>query len=159
MRQVFILCFATLLFGCQQNTENIKGLQDQIDKLEDKLSNTYKPGFGDFMGTIQAHHSKLWFAGINENWKLADFEVHEIEESFEAIEKYHAGRSETELVPIIYPALDSVSVAIEQKNLDQFKSSYNLLTNTCTICHRKTDHEFIKITIPTLQEFGNQLFE
>ena len=35
------------------------------------------PGFEEFMSNIQAHHAKLWFAGQNHNWKLADFEIHE----------------------------------------------------------------------------------
>jgi len=49
---------------------------------------SYKPGFGEFMGGIQVHHEKLWFAGTNQNWKLAGFEIHEIKESMDDIRKY-----------------------------------------------------------------------
>ena len=35
------------------------------------------------MGGIQTHHAKLWFAGLNNNWKLAEYEIDEIKERFE----------------------------------------------------------------------------
>lgn len=76
MRIFLIALFSISLFACNQQTDNTQVLQNRIDSLEQKLANTYKPGFGEFMSGIQAHHSKLWFAGQNENWKLADFEVH-----------------------------------------------------------------------------------
>ena len=158
MKPIFILLLVVILSGCQYNNQEIEKLQNQIDQLEDNLSRTYKPGFGEFMGFIQGHHSKLWFAGINENWSLADFEIHELEEGFEAIEKYHAGRKETQLIATINPALDSVSAAIQEKNLEKFKRSYNYLTVSCTDCHIKTNHEFIKITIPTQPDYSNQVF-
>ena len=63
------------LFSCNQNTLNTKEvktnikLQKRIEVLESQLSNMYKPGFGEMMSSIQAHHSKLWFAGKNKNWQ------------------------------------------------------------------------------------------
>ena len=39
------------------------------------------------MTYIQIHHSKLWFAGKNQNWELAKFELDEISETIEAIKK------------------------------------------------------------------------
>jgi hypothetical protein len=74
MRQVLLIILTFALFACNQQADNTKILQIRIDSLENKLADTYKPGFGEFMGGIQAHYSKLWFAGKNENWKLAEFE-------------------------------------------------------------------------------------
>lgn len=159
MKQLILLCFATILFGCQQKVDNTKDLQNQIDRLENKLSDSYKPEFGEFMSNIQIHHSKLWFAGKNENWKLADFEINEIKENLEDIQNYETDRTESQMTPMINPALDSVSNAIQQKNLIQFERSYNLLTNTCVNCHRSTNYEFIQITIPNQQTFSNQRFK
>lgn len=76
MNHVFILFTVLGLFGCSGQPDNTQGLQNRIDSLEAILADTYKPGFGDFMSSIQVHHNKLWFAGQNQNWKLADFEVH-----------------------------------------------------------------------------------
>jgi len=160
MKNIFLLGLICTLFSCQPKVDDhSKELQNQIDNLKSELSETYKPGFGEFMGNIQVHHSKLWFAGKNENWELADFEINEIKEGLNDIEKYQSERTESKSIPMINPALDSVSNAIQQKNLIQFERSYKLLTNTCTSCHQATNHEFIQITIPSQQNFSNQRFK
>lgn len=158
MKPSLLLLLIFALSSCNNQTHELKAIQSRIDSLEFKLADTYKPGFGEFMSGIQAHHSKLWFAGINSNWKLADFEVHEIMESVDDIQKYKADRKESQLINMIKPALDSVNIAIEQKNLDLFKSSFSVLTNTCNNCHQLSDFEFNKIKIPDTHAFSNQDF-
>ena len=159
MKNILLVWIICTLFGCQANVnEHSKELQKQIDSLKVEISETYKPGFGEFMSNIQMHHSKLWFAGENENWKFADFEINEIKENLEAIQKYQTNRPESELIPTIIPALDSLSEAIKKQNSEEFKSSFNYLTNTCVKCHRETEHEFIQIQLPDRQIFSNQKF-
>jgi hypothetical protein len=48
------------------------------------------------MSSIQVHHNKLWFAGESQNWKLANFESHEIQEAIQDIEKYQTEREESQ---------------------------------------------------------------
>ncbi len=158
MRKILPVLLTSLLFGCNQPPDNTKMLQDEIDKLEKKLADNYKPGLGEFMSSIQAHHSKLWFAGKNENWKLAEFEIHEIEESVEDIEKFQKEEKESELIVMIKPALDSMDKAIEQKSLVDFNRNFILLTNTCNNCHRAAEHEFNVIKVPDSSPFTNQDF-
>ncbi|HPF12595.1 MAG TPA: hypothetical protein PKW08_12555 [Flavobacteriaceae bacterium] len=93
MKLLFTLFFGTLLLGCQQNTNETQRLQSQINELKSKQPDLYTPGFGEFMSNIQVHHEKLWFAGKNENWKLAEFEVNEIKENLEDIEKFQSERT------------------------------------------------------------------
>lgn len=159
MRQIYLIIITFGLFACNQQRDNTKVLQNRIDSLEQKLADTYKPGFGEFMSGIQAHHSKLWFAGQNENWKLADFEVHEIMEAIEDIQKFQTERKESQMIGMINPALDSINNAIQQKNSTLFKSSYILLTNTCNNCHRSANFEFNVVKIPDTQPFSNQDFK
>lgn len=153
---VFALLFTT---ACNQQGTSAAHLQSQIDSLQTKLNDAYKPGFGEFMSSIQIHHNKLWFAGQGQNWKLADFEIHEIEESIEDIEKYQTERKESKQIEMIKPALDSVLSAIAHKNSAAFKSSYLLLTNTCNSCHRATNFEFNQVKIPDSPPFSNQVFK
>jgi len=159
MKQTVFILLTVWLFSCNQPTDNTKLLQSRIDSLETKLADMYKPGFGEFMSSIQAHHSKPWFAGQNENWKLADFEVHEIMEAIENIQKFQIQRKESQMIGMINPALDSVNNAIQQKNAALFKSSYTLLTNTCNNCHHAADFEFNVVKIPNSQPFSNQDFK
>lgn len=153
-----VVAVATLL-SCQQKTSNIQDLQSRIDSLAEKIDNAYKPGFGEFMSSIQAHHSKLWFAAQNENWQLADFEVHEIMEAVEDIGVYQAEREESKLIDMIEQPLDSVNRAIAQQNKALFSTAYMSLTNTCNSCHRATHFEFNIVKVPDSQPFSNQEFK
>src|SRR5215510_5672560 len=122
----FILISTISLLGllaCNQPSSNNQFLQNRIDSLEKIIADSYKPGFGEFMSGIQVHHNKLWFAGQNQNWKLADFEIHEIMETIEDIQKYQTERKESRLIKMLSPALDSVNLAIQQKDHELFKSS------------------------------------
>ena len=167
MKHAILILLAIILFACnhqqpaekQNSHSQIDSLQSQIDSLQSQLKNSYAPGFGEFMSGIQVHHEKLWFAGINQNWKLADFEIHEIEESLDDIKKYCTDRPESKSIDMINAPLDSVSKAIVSKNETEFKSGYLILTNTCNSCHQATNHEFNVITIPTTPPFSNQVFK
>jgi hypothetical protein len=159
MKQIILLILTVGLFGCNQQSDNTKVLQNRIDSLQAKLDDSYKPGFGEFMSSIQVHHNKLWFAGQNQNWKLADFEISEIKESLEDIKKYCTDRPETNSVGMIEQPLQNVSNAIQQKNMTAFKNSYTILTSICNSCHQATQHEFNVITIPTTPPFSNQDFK
>src|SRR6202051_2701492 len=43
----------------------------------------YAPGLGEFMTATQLRHAKLWFAGKENNWDLAAYEIDEIMEGLE----------------------------------------------------------------------------
>jgi len=155
---VLLLVMATGILSCQQTTSNDAALLARIDSLEKKLSKSYKPGFGEFMSSIQVHHAKLWFAGQAENWKLADFEVHEIMESLDDLRVFQTERKESKMISMLDMPLDSVNKAIEQENLPRFNKAFVLLTNTCNHCHAANAFEFNLVKIPDRTPFDNQDF-
>jgi hypothetical protein len=157
MKVALFIIITCSLYACNESSRS--SLQSRkIDSLESQLASTYKPGFGEFMLAIQAHHSKLWFAGKNNNWKLADFEVHEIMELIEDIQKFQSERPEAEKIVMIQPAIDSVNKAIVQKDRHLFISSFILLTNTCNNCHHAVNFEFNVVKVPDTSPFSNQDF-
>jgi hypothetical protein len=158
MKYLFYTFITFGLLSCTQRKDNNQQLQDRLDSLEKQIANAYKPGFGEFMSGIQSHHSKLWFAGQKQNWKLADFEVHELMEAVEAIKKYQSERKETQLIGMIIPALDSVNIAIQHKDSELFRGSFIHLTNECNHCHIETKFEFNRIKVPDASPFSNQNF-
>lgn len=159
MKWKYTIILSLGLFSCNHETDKTQILQNRIDSLELQVTNTYKPGFGDFMSSIQIHHNKLWFAGQNENWELADFEVHEIREAIDDIKVYQKERKESKMIDLLAPALDSINYAIQQKDPELFKSSFILLTNTCNSCHKETDFGFNVVKIPDHPPFSNQDFK
>ena len=159
MKLNMLFVIGLFLSGCHHPENDISRFQAEIDTLQQKLGNTYKPGLGEFMSGIQVHHAKLWFAGESGNWKLADFEVKEILESIADIRKYCTDRPEINSLVIIEPALDSISRAIRNNNASSFKNSFALLTIACNACHRTTQHEFNVIQQPQAPPFSNQDFK
>jgi hypothetical protein len=159
MKPLTLLCLSLITLSCNQKSNNNQQLQARIDSLEKKLVNTYKPGLGEFMSGIQVHHAKLWFAGQNQNWELADFELHEIMEALDDIKTFNTDRPEIKSLTMIYPPLDSLNKSVQQKNSASFKSNFVLLTTTCNNCHRDTDHGFNVIKIPDTPPFSNQEFK
>jgi hypothetical protein len=159
MKRLLLSSLVLVTISCNQSANSNKQLQARVDSLEKKLGNTYKPGLGEFMSGIQVHHAKLWFAGQNQNWQLADFELHEIMEALDDIKTFNTDRLEIKPLTMIYPPLDSLNKSVQQKNLTSFKSNFVLLTITCNNCHRNTKHGFNVIKIPDAPPFSNQDFK
>ncbi len=153
------MVFSCFLFSCKQNDRQVAHLENQITELEQKLENVYTPGFGILMGNIQIHHSKLWFSGKNANWKLAEFNLHEIHERFEDLEKYQADTEEVKFIPMIEPVLDSLKKDIQEENVINFQKNFGVLTNTCNSCHKLSKHDYIEIKIPDFESNFNQEFK
>ena len=155
-----LILFATILFlSCNQGQQDIRQLQTRIDSLQQLVNKSYKPGLGEFMLGVQQHHARLWFAGTYQNWPLADFEVHEIGETLDDIKQYCTDRPEIKSLGIIDPAINSISKAIKQKDLEQFKKAFTELTADCNTCHKDNQHGFNVIVNPTGLPVDNQNFK
>lgn len=149
----YVYALLTVSCGRQHTHETIR--DPETPKAE---MSHYLPGLGDYMLKMQMRHSKLWFAGINENWELADFQLHEIEEILEDIEKLKIEEDEAKLLPMILAPLDSVDAAVDAKDLSKFRSSYENLTATCNSCHVASNHPYNVVKIPDTPMFRNQEF-
>jgi hypothetical protein len=156
---ILFLSTALLFFACNQSSTETLKLQNEVDSLKIALNETYKPGLGEFMSSIQVHHEKLYFAGQNSNWKLADFEIHEIMEAVDDIQHYTSDRPEVKELPMLLPALDSVNEAIKMQDKNLFNKNFVILTNTCNACHKAVDYDFNRVKIPDTPPFSNQVFK
>ena len=90
---------------------------------------------------------------------LFNFEINEIKETLENVQKYQTERNESKLIGLLYPSLDSVNQAVQQKNSNLFRNSYILLTNSCNNCHKETGFGFNRVKIPDSPPFNNQNFK
>ena len=145
--------------SCNQKTDHLASLEKQIDSMSKRIDSTFSPGLGEFMVSIQLHHAKLWFAGKNGNWELANFETGEIQEDLDNIQHYNRDRPEIKELPMIFSPLDSLKSAVAKKDPAGFNRGYILLTNTCNNCHQVTKHGFNKIKIPESLPVTNQVFD
>jgi hypothetical protein len=153
---IFLICLS--FFSCRQSSPN-STLQKQVDSLQLALKNAYKPGLGEFMSQIQVHHAKLWFAGKDENWDLANFEIGEIQEALNDIPKYCSDRPEVKSIGMITAPIYNIGNAIKEKDENKFVADFTVLTATCNDCHKETNHGFNMIKIPDVPPVSNQVFK
>ena len=75
MKKIISILFVATLISCNKQTNQNQALQKRVDSLEKKVAESYKPGFGDFMGGIQVHHNKLWLQAKMKtgNWLTLKF--------------------------------------------------------------------------------------
>jgi cytochrome c1 len=156
---IFPLLIVSVFAFSSCNNGNTEKTQNEIDLLKKEVNNTYKPGLGEFMLTVQMHHAKLWFSGINENWPLANFELGEIKETFGNAVKYLPERVETKKFPMIYPALDSLQTSIDKQDIKRFTDGFKVLTETCNECHEAVKFPFNVIKVPSSEPVSNQEFK
>jgi archaellum component FlaC len=162
MNKLVAFLVTGIFFGCSQHTVTTQTSSSAIDSLAaqvQELKEMYRPGLGEIMGGIQTHHAKLWFAGINSNWKLADYEIKEIKERLAEAAGIETNRPEVKDIPMMYPAIDSVANAIKEQNIQTFKAGFQSLTNACNNCHRAINFQFNVITVPTAPPVTNQDFK
>jgi mono/diheme cytochrome c family protein len=112
-------------------------------------------GLADIMITAQTRHIKRWFAGKLGNWRLAGYQLEQMEGSLRQAERlYPAGRA-ADFAP---KQVQSVRDAIERRDSAGFRKAYTDLTNECNSCHRALDRSFITIQVPPNSPFTDQLF-
>lgn len=109
------------------------------------------------MSHLQRFAEKLYFAGVNENWELAKFYHHEIEETAEKIIKANIdeeGLNYSLLVKsMLVPTLVEVERVVEKNNLEIFNNAYETMVKSCNNCHTSTNHGYIKIITPEKQTY------
>lgn len=161
------ICLAALvgLTGCEsQDTAQLRSALKTHDAVLQELPRQfYAPGLGDMMHTLQLRHAKLWFAGKAGNWALAQFELHELEESFEAIAQWHPAQEGLPVAAAIkvhmQPGRYALEQAIATSDGPRFDTAFERFTQGCNDCHRALRHAFIVIERPTMEPVTNQRWE
>ncbi len=113
-------------------------------------------GLTEIMILQQMRHIKLWFAGQAGNWPLADYELGELSDGFDDVNKLLGGDTVDDMVGAPIKALQK---AIEGKNRAAFMTAFDSLSAGCNTCHHSLDHPFIVIERPAVQPYSDQSFE
>lgn len=115
------------------------------------------------MGSMHLYLNKLWFAGKAQNWELAQFYTHELEESLESLyeaEVIDEGIEVSKLAKVMMEQpFEAIEQSVRQEQLPAFETSYKQLINTCNQCHQSAKHGFIRLQVPQTPVFDSQLYE
>lgn len=149
----FTSLFYLMIWSCSDPHENPENHED---------SRYYMPHLGQMMLTNQIYHTKLYYAGSEQNWDLAEFYTHELTESLEDIIHHYPEYEELKIKELATKTalkqVQTLEKTIEKKSLVEFQEGFVQLTNSCNACHVATQHQFIKIKTPEKGGFQNQVF-
>lgn len=147
---------------------SVEALQSRVAALEEQLAAlkklAYKPTLGECMTSVQSRHAKLWCALAAENWSLAAFELHELDETLETVAKFHPTHRDAPL-PLkemiqtgLDPALKQLQKAVQTGDKTRYPKAFDELSQACNACHRATNHGYNVVKRPTGPPFSNQEF-
>jgi hypothetical protein len=110
----------------------------------------FVPRLNDMMVATQVRHFKLWYAGIVQNWQLANYELTQIRNVVTDTERLFADKGGSKMAAMMGPATDDLADAIKAKDGKKFLSAFGKLTAACNSCHEAAGFGFIKIRDPRL---------
>ena len=140
---VLFLCSSLPVLAQEQKPENA---QDR-----------YVPTLNTLMMVTQLGHFKLWYAGVVQNWLLANYELAQIRANIVSAKKLYPNKSELNMSTMSPPA-DDLDDAIKAKDSAKFAKAFSKLTAACNSCHEETGFGFIKICEPRLSPLETSPF-
>jgi hypothetical protein len=114
------------------------------------------------MGRIQQYTHKLWWAGQGGNVPLVQFYLHEIEEAMEEVAEAGVVDEDVEVSAQMLqygpPIVEAFADKVRTSGLTDFAQQYDVLMSTCNSCHMATKHPYLRVQVPSLSRFSDQVF-
>lgn len=127
------------------------------DQTSSNCQQCYVPRLNDMMVATQLRHFKLWYAGLVQNWPLANYELGQIRNVIADTKRLYAKSSGSDMSAMT-PPTDDLDDAIKAKDGLKFSKAFTNLTATCNSCHEATGFGFIKIREPRLSPLETSPF-
>jgi mono/diheme cytochrome c family protein len=122
----------------------------EVGEEAGELGDDYELGKG--MAWMQRWAVKLWYSGAAENWPLAGFYLHELEELAEELREQQLVEEGHEITPLLdamlLPQIGVLEGAVEAEDPAGFRRAYEALVASCNACHQATEHGFLVMAVP-----------
>lgn len=104
-------------------------------------------GFDVAMVEVGYRYTELYWAGRDENWGFAQYQLEKIRTAIaNGLERRPARATSARMIDA---PLASVERAIEARDPAAFDRDFDQLTATCNACHRAERVEFVTVAVPT----------
>lgn len=154
MKQIFILLLTFELLACQQKTEAkmtqgewIKGTEEEKLKIVEKQFR----GFDNAMVETGYRYQELYWAGQDQNWEYASYQLEKIKLAIENGLQRRPKRAPS-AEPFLNSTLPEMVKAVSQKDTSIFNLGFQSLTSNCNSCHDKEKLSFFRVKIPTVRQ-------
>ena len=126
---------------------------EQAPLANDLVILDFKPGFDDLMTMlIQPRHIKLYYAGQEENWILARFQLNELRAAFgrigDTIPDFGFFPVDDAVEATMTEPFNAVQAAIDAGDQVAFNTAYDGLTEACNACHEAMHFPFLVVQTP-----------
>ncbi len=120
-------------------------------------SDSSMASLSDVMEATQLRHIKLWYAIKAKNWKLSNYELGKLADTFDRAAALYQNIP-LELIENVMKPTAAMREAISAKNSGKFEKSFAELTNACNACHRAARVGFIVVQTPPSSPLNNQKY-
>ena len=154
MKQTYILILILVLFACNQKADKetaqgewIKGTEkEQIKTIEKQFR-----GFDNVMVETGYRYQELYWAGQDENWEYADYQLDKIRLAIENGLERRPKRAKSAEHFLNY-VLPEMKKSLEKKDIEIFNKNFKNLTINCNSCHAMEKVTFFSVQIPTKRQ-------
>jgi len=151
MKQIFILILTLGLFACNQHSEKetaqgvwIKGTEKEKIKTIEKQFR----GFDNAMVETGYRYQELFWAGQDQNWEYADYQLEKIKIAIENGLERRPKRAKSAEHFLTY-VLPEMQKSLQSKDTLIFNKNFQTMTINCNSCHAMEKVPFFKVQIPT----------
>ncbi len=126
-------------------------LEEIIGSIESQIG-----GFSATMVEVNYRYNELYWAGKDENWGYADYQLDKLLSSMENgfIRRPDREASASQFMNQVSPALQET---IENTDKDAFVEQFNRFASSCNTCHDMEAVNFIQVIIPEVRTTLTQL--
>ncbi len=117
---------------------------EQMEKVAKHLR-----GFDMTMMEVGMRYTELFWAGMDENWENASYQLGKIEKTIKlGIERRpkRAGNAK-----IFLASLNKLKSSLKKKNISDFKEQFLQLRESCNKCHASEKVSFFKVKTPKVR--------
>lgn len=149
MKKTYLLLILISLFSCNQKQKTaqgdwIKGTEtEQIKTIEKQFR-----GFDNAMVETGYRYQELYWAGQDQNWEYADYQLEKIKIAIENGLERRPKRAKSAEHFLSY-TLPEMKKSIESKDKMIFNKNFQTMTINCNSCHAIEKVPFFNVQVPT----------
>lgn len=154
MKRTFFIMLTFGLFACNQQTDKetaqgdwIKGTDtEQITTIEKQFR-----GFDNAMVETGFRYQELYWAGLDQNWEYASYQLEKIKLAIENGLQRRPKRAKS-AEHFLNTVLPDMQKAVDGKDTAIFNTGFQILTVNCNNCHAREKVPFFTVKIPTTRQ-------
>ena len=144
-------CLLIILFisACNQKQETVQGqwIKGNEQKKLETIENQFR-GFDMAMVETGYRYQELYWAGQDENWGYADYQLEKIQKAIENGLERRPKRAQSAQHFLTCTA-HQMKDALKKKDTVVFNKNFQVITNSCVSCHAMEKVPFFTVKTPT----------